>query len=51
MYDYFCFVYSDIYLDDQKGIKLMIVPVKDSRNLTISFQIPDLDEHFRSGVS
>lgn len=40
-----------IYLDDQKAVKLMIVPVKDSRNLTISFQIPDLDEHFRSGVS
>lgn len=42
---------DDIYLDDQKAIKLMIVPVKDSRNLTISFQIPDLDEHFRCGVS
>lgn len=40
-----------IYLDDQNAIKLMIVPVKDSRNLTISFQIPDLDEFFRSGVS
>lgn len=42
---------DDIYLDDQKAIKLMIVPVKDSRNLTISFQIPDLDEYFRCGVS
>lgn len=40
-----------IYLDDQKAVKLTIVPVKDTRNLTISFQIPDLDEHFRSGVS
>lgn len=40
-----------IYLEDQKAVKLFIVPVKDSRNLTISFQIPDLDEHFRSGVS
>lgn len=40
-----------IYLDDQKAIKLTIVPVKDTRNLTISWQIPDLDEHFRCGVS
>lgn len=40
-----------VYLDDQKAIKLTIVPVKDTRNLTISFQIPDLDEHFRCGVS
>lgn len=41
---------DNVYLDDQTAIKLMIVPVKDSRNLTISFQIPDLVEHFRSGV-
>lgn len=40
-----------VYLDDQKAIKLTIVPVKDTRNLTISFQIPDLDEYFRCGVS
>lgn len=42
---------DSIYLEDQKAIKLFIVPVKDSRNLTISFQIPDLDEYFRCGVS
>ena len=41
---------DEIYLKEQNAIKLMIVPVKDSRNLTISFQIPDLDEYFRSGV-
>lgn len=40
-----------IYLEDQTAIKLMIVPVKDSRNLTVSFQIPDLDEFYKSGVS
>lgn len=42
---------DEIYTDDQKAIKLFIVPVKDSRNLTISFQIPDLDEYYKSGVS
>lgn len=40
-----------IYLQDQKAVKLFIVPVKDSRNLTISFQISDLNQYFRSGVS
>lgn len=40
-----------VYLDDQQTIKLMIVPVKDSRNLTISFQIPDQDEFYKCGVS
>lgn len=40
-----------VYLDDQKTIKLTIVPVKDSRNLTISFQIPDLDEFYKCGVN
>lgn len=42
---------DEIYTDDQKAIKLFIVPVKDSRNLTISFQIPDLDEFYKAGVS
>jgi insulysin len=42
---------DDLYNDDQKNTKTYIVPVKDSRTLTISFQIPDLDEHFRCGVS
>lgn len=44
-------VWSDkVYLDEQKMTKTFIVPIKDTRNLTISFQIPDMDEHFRSGV-
>lgn len=44
-------VWSDkIFLDDQKMTKVYIVPIKDTRNLTISFQIPDMDEYFRSGV-
>jgi insulysin len=42
---------DEVYLPDQKAVKVHIVPVKDSRSLTISFQIPDLDEYFRSGVS
>ncbi|KAL7034103.1 hypothetical protein ACKWTF_007861 [Chironomus riparius] len=43
-------VWSDkIFLDDQKMTKVFIVPIKDTRNLTISFQIPDMDEYFRSG--
>lgn len=43
---------DEIYLEDQKAIKVYIVPVKDSRNLTISFQMDSfLDQYFRSGVS
>lgn len=42
---------DEVYLPDQKAVKVHIVPVKDSRSLTISFQIPDLDEYYRSGVS
>lgn len=42
---------DDVYLEDQFMTKLFIVPIKDTRTLSISFQIPDLDEHFRSGVS
>jgi len=40
-----------IYLDEQKATKLFIVPIKDTRNLTISFQTPDLDEFYKAGVS
>lgn len=38
-----------IYLEDQQMTKTYILPIKDTRSLTISFQIPDYDEHFRSG--
>jgi insulysin len=39
-----------VYLEDQIMTKLYIVPIKDTRSLTISFQIPDdSDENFRSG--
>lgn len=40
---------DDVYLDDQMRTKLYIVPIKDTRTLSMSFQIPDMDEHFRSG--
>ena len=30
--------------------KWCIVPIKDIRNLNITFPIPDLHEHFRSSV-
>lgn len=42
---------DEIYLDEQKATKLYVVPVKDTRNLTISFQMPDLDEFYKAGVS
>lgn len=38
-----------VFLEDQHHTKLYILPIKDTRNLTISFQIPDYDEYFRSG--
>lgn len=38
-----------VYLEDQQRVRTYITPVKDTRTLTISFQIPDYDEHFRSG--
>ena len=31
--------------------KWYIVPIKDIRNLNITFPIPDLQEHFRSAVN
>lgn len=40
-----------VYSAEQKSVKLLVVPVKDVRSLTISFQIPDLDEYYHSGVS
>lgn len=42
---------DEVYSAEQKAVKIFVVPVKDVRSLTISFQIPDLDEHYHSGVS
>ena len=38
------------FLPDQNQTKVHVVPVKDSRTLTISFQTGDLDQHYKSGV-
>ncbi|CAO1412986.1 unnamed protein product [Diamesa tonsa] len=40
---------DNVFLDDQKGTKIFVVPVKDSRTLTISFQTPDLDQYYKAG--
>lgn len=39
------------YDKDQYGQKVMIVPVKDLRTLTISFTTDDLTQFYKSGVS
>lgn len=36
---------------DQYGQRVMIVPVKDLRSLTISFTTDDLTQFYKSGVS
>lgn len=36
---------------EQLQVRGYVVPVKDFRNLNISFPIPDLHEHYKSGVS
>ena len=36
---------------EQLKVKGFIVPVKDLRNLNITFPIPDLHEYYRAGVS
>lgn len=38
------------YADEQYGQKLKIVPIKDSRSLTISFTTDDLTQFYKSGV-
>lgn len=38
------------YADDQYGQKVKIVPIKDSRSLTISFTTDDLTEFYKSSV-
>lgn len=35
---------------EQVKVKGYIVPVKDIRNLNIMFPIPDLQQHYKSGV-
>jgi insulysin len=37
--------------DDKLRTKVFIVPVKDTRSLTITFQTEDLDKYYQSGVS
>lgn len=39
------------YGPDQVQVKGYIVPIKDLRNLNITFPMPDLHEHYKSGVS
>lgn len=39
------------YGPDQLKVKGFIIPIKDLRNLNINFPIPDLQEHYKSGVS
>lgn len=41
----------DPYDDDQYGQRVMIVPVKDLRSLTISFTTDDLTHFYKSAVS
>lgn len=36
---------------DQLQVKGFIVPIKDLRNLTITFPLPDLHEYYKAGVS
>lgn len=37
------------YKNDQLATKTKVVPVKDSRSLTITFQTEDLEQHYRAG--
>ncbi|XP_063697164.1 insulin-degrading enzyme [Culicoides brevitarsis] len=37
------------YLNDRLGTLTSVVPIKDIRTLTISFQMPDLDKYYKSG--
>lgn len=36
------------YMKDQLGTRVSIVPVKDTRSMTISFQTPDLEAYYKS---
>ncbi|XP_058128643.1 insulin-degrading enzyme [Anopheles coustani] len=37
------------YDEDQLGTKTYIIPVKDTRSLTISFQLEDLEQYYKAG--
>uniref|UniRef100_A0A182J3K6 Insulin-degrading enzyme n=1 Tax=Anopheles atroparvus TaxID=41427 RepID=A0A182J3K6_ANOAO len=37
------------YAEDQLGTKTYIIPVKDTRSLTISFQLEDLEQYYKAG--
>lgn len=39
------------FLAEHQASKTSIVPVKDSRSLTISFPTGDLEKHYKSSVS
>uniref|UniRef100_A0A1L8DTM9 Insulin-degrading enzyme n=2 Tax=Nyssomyia neivai TaxID=330878 RepID=A0A1L8DTM9_9DIPT len=36
------------YTDNETGVRVCVVPVKDTRSLTITFPCPDLEEHYKS---
>lgn len=40
---------EDPFSKDQYGMKIFVVPVKDTRALTITFPTPDLDPFYKSG--
>lgn len=40
---------EDPFSKDQYGTKIFVVPVKDTRALTITFPTPDLDPYYKSG--
>lgn len=39
------------FKDEHFATKWCVVPIKDVRNLNLTFPIPDLQEHFRAAVS
>lgn len=39
------------YLPEHNATKVSILPVKDSRSLTLSFLMDDLDKYYRAGVN
>lgn len=40
---------ADPFLSQQMSTKTFIIPVKDTRSLTISFMTPDLDVYYKAG--
>lgn len=39
------------YLEDNLAMRTLIVPIKDTRSLTISFPTGDLDQYYKAGVN